>query len=204
MQQLFYVLGAVVGYGCGSISAAILVCRALGLPDPRTQGSGNPGATNVMRVGGKKAALLTLLGDLLKGLVPVVALRWWMPELPLVWLLAGLFAFVGHLFPLFFGFRGGKGVATALGVLLGWHWLLALLVVAVWLGVFLWTRVSSLAALVAAFVAPWLAFVMIDNRLMPMMILLMVGMLVFRHRDNIRRLRSGEEAAFRRDKRDGE
>lgn len=192
-------LGAVLfGYLCGSVSAAILVCRAFGLPDPRTQGSGNPGATNVLRVGGKKAAALTLVGDLLKGLLPVLILRVLWPQDMMLWLLAGLAAFVGHVWPVFFRFQGGKGVATAIGVLLAWSPLLALCCIAIWLAVFAWTRVSSLSALIAAFCAPWLAFLLLDDTRMPIMVLAMVGLLIFRHRDNIARLRSGEESAFRR------
>ena len=192
-------LAAVVfGYACGSVSSAVLVCRAFGLPDPRTQGSGNPGATNVMRVGGKKAAVLTLVGDLLKGLLPVLILRLIWPEEMMLWLLAGLAAFIGHLWPVFFGFKGGKGVATAIGVLLAWNWLLALCCIALWLGIFLWTRVSSLSALIAAFCAPWIAFVIIPDKQMPIMVLAMVALLIYRHRDNIMRLRSGEESAFKR------
>ncbi|MBV7434379.1 glycerol-3-phosphate 1-O-acyltransferase PlsY [Cardiobacteriaceae bacterium TAE3-ERU3] len=192
-------LAAVVfGYLCGSVSSAVLVCRAFGLPDPRTQGSGNPGATNVMRVGGKKAAILTLVGDLLKGLLPVLILRLIWPEDIMLWLLAGLAAFIGHLWPVFFGFKGGKGVATAIGVLLAWNWLLALCCIAIWLGIFLWTRVSSLSALIAAFCAPWIAFVIIPDKRMPIMVLAMVALLIYRHRNNIMRLRSGEESAFKR------
>lgn len=198
MQSVLLIGAALWGYVWGSVSSAVIVCRVLGLPDPRTQGSGNPGATNVMRVGGKKAAVVTLLGDLLKGLLPVLLLRLVYPEATLAWLLAGLLAFVGHLYPVFFQFKGGKGVATAMGVLLAWHWGLALMVLAVWLLVFALTRVSSLAALLAAFVAPWLAFVLIAEAQMPMMILLMVAMLIFRHRDNIKRLLSGEETAFKK------
>ena len=192
-------LAAVVfGYLFGSVSSAVLVCRAFGYADPRTQGSGNPGATNVMRVGGKKAAALTLAGDLLKGLLPVLILRLIWPEQMMLWLLAGLAAFIGHLWPVFFGFKGGKGVATAIGVLLAWSPLLALCCVAIWLAIFLWTRVSSLSALVAAFCAPWIAFIIIPDKQMPIMVLAMVALLIYRHRDNIMRLRSGEESAFKR------
>lgn len=189
---------AVFGYLCGSVSSAVLVCRAFGLPDPRTQGSGNPGATNVMRVGGKKAAALTLAGDLLKGLLPVLIIRWLWPADTMLWLIVGLAAFIGHLWPVFFSFKGGKGVATAIGVLLAWHWLLALCCIAIWLAVFIWTRVSSLSALIAAFCAPWIAFFIVDGSRVPMAVLAMVALLIYRHRDNIMRLRSGEESPFKR------
>ena len=198
MGFLAGLVAVVFGYLCGSVSSAVLVCRAFGYADPRTQGSGNPGATNVMRVGGKKAAALTLAGDLLKGLLPVLILRLIWPEQMMLWLLAGLAAFIGHLWPVFFGFKGGKGVATAIGVLLAWSPLLALCCVAIWLAIFLWTRVSSLSALVAAFCAPWIAFIIIPDKQMPIMVLAMVALLIYRHRDNIMRLRSGEESAFKR------
>lgn len=198
MQSIGWIVALCWGYLWGSVASAVLVSRAMGLPDPRTQGSGNPGATNVMRLGGKKAAALTLLGDLLKGLIPVLLVRWFWPEAQTAWLMAGIGAFLGHLLPVFFGFKGGKGVATALGVLLAWHWPLALVVLGVWIAVFALTRVSSLSALIAAFVAPWLAFFMIADKQMPMMILAMVGVLIYRHKENIARLRSGQEGAFRR------
>ncbi|MFI3186829.1 MAG: glycerol-3-phosphate 1-O-acyltransferase PlsY, partial [Methylococcaceae bacterium] len=108
-------------YLIGSISSAIIICRLMGLPDPREQGSGNPGATNVMRIGGKKAAAITLLGDMLKGLIPVYAVN--ALGLPVELVAAtGLAAFMGHLYPIFFDFKGGKGVATSVGVLLGFSW----------------------------------------------------------------------------------
>ena len=198
MQSIGWIVALCWGYLWGSVASAVLVSRAMGLPDPRTQGSGNPGATNVMRLGGKKAAALTLLGDLLKGLIPVLLVRWFWPEAQTAWLMAGIGAFLGHLLPVFFGFKGGKGVATALGVLLAWHWPLALVVLGVWIAVFAVTRVSSLSALIAAFVAPWLAFFMIGDKQMPMMILAMVRVLIYRHKENIARLRSGQEGAFRR------
>lgn len=198
MQSIGWILALGWGYLWGSVASAVLVSRAMGLPDPRTQGSGNPGATNVMRLGGKKAAALTLLGDLLKGLIPVLVVRLVWPEAQTAWLMAGIGAFLGHLLPVFFGFKGGKGVATALGVLLAWHWPLALVVLGIWIAVFAFTRVSSLSALIAAFCAPWLAFLMLDDKQTPMMILAMVGVLIYRHKENIARLRSGQEGAFRR------
>ena len=109
-------------YLIGSISSAIIVCRLMGLPDPREQGSGNPGATNVMRFGGKKAAIITLLGDLVKGLIPVYAAKLFGVPAEIL-ALTGVAAFIGHLYPVFFGFEGGKGVATSVGVLLGFSWL---------------------------------------------------------------------------------
>ena len=118
-----------VAYLLGSISSAIIVCRLMGLPDPRQQGSGNPGATNVMRIGRKKAAAITLAGDMLKGLIPVVMAK--MMGVPVLLLaMVGMAAFLGHLYPVFFGFKGGKGVATSFGVLLGFSWLIGGLVAA--------------------------------------------------------------------------
>ena len=123
---LFCFFGAIVGYVCGSLSSAVIVCRAMGFGDPRTLGSGNPGATNVLRIAGEKAAAITLAGDLLKGFIPVmvfIILRRFFPAgiNDLVIVLVGLGAFFGHLYPIFFNFEGGKGVATAFGVLLAWN-----------------------------------------------------------------------------------
>lgn len=204
MQSIGWMAALCWGYLWGSLSAAVIVSRLMKLPDPRTQGSGNPGATNVLRLGSKKAAALTLAGDLLKGLIPVVIIRLMWPEAQTAWLMAGMGAFAGHLLPVFFGFKGGKGVATALGVLLAWHWPLALIVMAIWIGVFAATRVSSLSALLAAFAAPWLAFLLLDDRQTPMMVLAMVAVLIYRHKDNIARLRSGQESAFRGKSRGGD
>lgn len=181
-----------LGYLAGSIATAILVCRAMGLPDPRAEGSGNPGATNVLRVGGKKAAALTLMGDLLKGLLPVLLARWAGLDLTGLALVA-LAAFLGHLYPVFFGFVGGKGVATALGGLLGLSWPTALAALAVWLFVAFVLRISSLAALTAAALAPLFAW-WFGVRGAPWLILVgMVGLLIWRHRSNIRNLLAGRE-----------
>lgn len=199
MQIIAVIAAAVAGYLSGSLSSAVIVCRMMGLPDPRSQGSGNPGATNVMRIGGKKAAAITLVGDLLKGLIPVLILKMLFPAHDHLWIAAGLGAFFGHLYPIFFAFQGGKGVATAVGVLLAWHWPVALICIVIWLGIFLLTRVSSLSALIASFCAPWLAFFWIaDNKQLPMAILAMVAVLIYRHRENIRRLAKGEESAFKK------
>lgn len=198
MQSLLWVIAAIWGYLWGSLSSAIIVCKVMGLPDPRTQGSGNPGATNVMRLGGKKAAAITLIGDLLKGLLPVLIIRLIWPDAQIEWLVAGLAAFIGHMFPLFFGFKGGKGVATALGVLLAWSWPLALIVLALWVVVFVITKVSSLSALIAAFCAPWIGFIILQNKTMPIMVLAMVALLIYRHKENIKRLKNGEEKSFKK------
>jgi glycerol-3-phosphate acyltransferase PlsY len=180
------------GYLFGSISTAIIVCKLMGLPDPRTGGSGNPGATNVARLGGKKAAALTLVGDMLKGLIPVLIAH--ALEAPPV-ILAGtaLAAFLGHLYPVFFGFRGGKGVATAMGVIYGLDWRVGLLTTAIWLVMALLFRYSSLAALVAILLAP-LGFLWLWPQ--PAVIAAMVIMTVllyWRHRGNISNLLNGKE-----------
>jgi acyl phosphate:glycerol-3-phosphate acyltransferase len=138
-----------VAYLLGSVSCAIITCKIMGLPDPREQGSGNPGATNVMRFGGRKAAGITLVGDFLKGFIPVyLANALSLP--PLLQGLIGLAAFLGHLYPVFFGFKGGKGVATSLGVLLGFSWMLGVAVIGTWLAVYKLGKISSLSALIAS------------------------------------------------------
>ena len=141
------------GYLLGSVSSAVLVSKLLGLPDPRQSGSGNPGATNVLRLGNKLAAALTLLGDVLKGVLPVLIAKYLDAETTGM-ALAGLGAFLGHLFPVFFGFAGGKGVATSLGIFLALNPLIAGLQVALWVVMALIFRYSSLAALAAAFATP--------------------------------------------------
>ncbi|MCG6900349.1 MAG: glycerol-3-phosphate 1-O-acyltransferase PlsY [Gammaproteobacteria bacterium] len=180
------------GYLFGSISTAIIVCKLMGLPDPRTQGSRNPGATNVARLGGKKAAALTLAGDLLKGLVPVLIARALHAD-PGILAATALAAFLGHLYPVFFGFQGGKGVATALGVIYGLHWPVGLLCTGIWLVMALVFRYSSLAALTAILLAP-LGFMWLLPE-MPIVIAMVVltVLLFWRHRSNIANLMSGAE-----------
>lgn len=179
-------------YLLGSISSAIVVCRLMGLPDPRGEGSGNPGATNVFRIGGKKAAAITLAGDVLKGLIPVLlAKAFGVSELIL--LAVVLAAFMGHLFPVFFGFRGGKGVATGFGVLLGASWLLGLMVFATWLLAYKLFKVSSLSALSAAVLTPVYAWFVTGSVNMLAVSLFISTILLWRHESNIRRLLAGEE-----------
>lgn len=186
----------VAGYLVGSLSFAVIVSRAMRLPDPHSYGSGNPGATNVLRTGNKVAAVLTLLGDALKGYVVVavacaVSDRFGFTDANLA--LAGLAAFLGHLFPLYFGFRGGKGVATAAGVLFGISGWLGLAVLGVWLSTFAVLRVSSISALAAALASPVLAGLFGGDRNVVGIVLVMALLLVWRHRENIRRLRAGTE-----------
>lgn len=183
----------ILAYLLGSVSAAILVCRAMGLPDPRTDGSHNPGTTNVLRLGGKPAAALTLTGDMLKGVIPVLLAREYGLD-DLLLSAIGLAAFLGHLYPVFFRFEGGKGVATALGVLLALHWVLGLAVVGIWISAFALTRISSVGAIAGFVAAPFLA-----SYLMPEAMLGVVGMsllLLARHKANIKALLNGTERRF--------
>lgn len=191
-MQPFDITIIIAGYLFGSISAAIVVCRLMGLPDPRTEGSRNPGATNVLRIGGKKAAALTLLGDTLKGLVPVLVARTLTSD-PAVIAAVGFAAFAGHLYPLFFGFRGGKGVATALGVLLAVNWAMGLAVVATWLVMAKVVKISSLSALTAAALAPLYAWLLGLNFAYLIMTVVLSALLIWRHRSNIRNLLEGKE-----------
>lgn len=190
-MQLALVL-IVIAYLLGSISSAIIVCRLLGLPDPRGEGSGNPGTTNVLRIGGKKAAAITLIGDMLKGLLPVLLAKLLGAGLT-VQALVAVAAFLGHLYPVFFGFRGGKGVATALGVLLGLHWQVGLLTTATWLVIAKVFRISSLAALLSLLVTPLYIWWLIPDRSLIIAVIFIVALLFWRHRSNIRNLMQGTE-----------
>jgi len=181
----------ITAYFLGSVCSAILICRVLRLPDPRTQGSGNPGATNVLRFGGKKAAALTLVSDAGKGLL-LVALARLLGSSDLACALIGLSAFLGHLYPIFFEFKGGKGVATALGVMMGLSPLLGAMVTITWLVVFALFRYSSLAALMTTALAPIYSLILgYSGAFLPTLV--MSGFLVWRHRSNMVRLLSGVE-----------
>lgn len=179
-------------YALGSVSSAIVVCRLMGLPDPRTLGSKNPGATNVLRFGGKQAAALALTGDVLKGLLPVLIAHG-LGVRPEVLALTGIAAFLGHLYPVFFGFRGGKGVATLLGVMIGFHWLLGLGSVLIWLVMAFLFHISSLSALVMTAVAPVIGYWVTGSRSITAVLVAMGILLFWRHRSNIRDLVSGKE-----------
>lgn len=180
-------------YLLGSISSAILVCKLMRLPDPRTEGSQNPGATNVLRLGGKKAAVITLLGDMLKGLLPVLAANLYGVE-PWVLAATGLAAFLGHLYPVFFGFKGGKGVATMLGVLLGLSWLVGGLTLGTWLVMAALSRISSLSALTATALAPAYVYWQLQSPVVTGTCAVMSVILFWRHRSNIRNLLAGRES----------
>lgn len=182
----------ITAYLFGSISAAIITCKAMGLPDPRTLGSNNPGATNVQRIGGKKAAVITLFGDMLKGFVPVlIAVLLNSDELTLA--LVAVAAFLGHLYPVFFGFKGGKGVATAFGVILGISWPVAAAMLLTWLIIAYGLKISSLSALVTAAVAPFYFWWLTGSAVFIAMGSFISLMLIWRHRSNIQRLLEGEE-----------
>jgi len=186
-------LSIVMGYALGSIPFGLLLSRAAGLGDIRKIGSGNIGATNVLRTGNKSIAALTLLCDVLKGLVPVLAASWLFG--PPAAMLAGFAALAGHIFPVWLGFKGGKGVATTLGVLLGWSWPLALITLAVWVGMFALRRISSLSAMVSAAVAVPVSIVLTPSgaeALWPQ-VLALAAVIFITHRANIARLMKGEE-----------
>ena len=182
----------IAAYLMGSISSAIVVCRLMGLPDPRTQGSNNPGATNVLRIGGRKAAAITLLGDSLKGFVPV-ALCHLLDRPELTFAVVGAAAFLGHLYPVFFGFRGGKGVATALGVQFGLGWTIGAAVAATWLFMAKVANISSLAALISMLLAPLYIWLLWPSPALIVMQVSITLLLIWRHRSNIRNLLQGSE-----------
>jgi len=187
-------------YAIGSLSFAVIVSRACGLPDPRTYGSGNPGATNVMRSGKKAAAALTLFGDGAKGwiavyLAQVLAPHWGVAEVGVA--MAALAAFLGHLFPVFFSFKGGKGVATAAGILLALNVWMGLAVLVTWIAVFALSRISSLSALTAAASAPVYAAYLLDKPML-LTVIVLSALLIWRHRSNIRNLLQGKEGSFKK------
>jgi len=187
-------LGLIVAaYLIGSISSAIIVCRLMELPDPRSEGSNNPGATNVLRIGGKKAAAITLLGDMLKGVLPVAAGHL-LDVSTLTFALAAMAAFLGHLYPVFFGFKGGKGVATALGTQFGLHWGIGLAVAGIWLFMAKVVKISSLSALVSMALAPVIIYWIWPADELIVMQTTMSIILFWRHKSNIQRLLSGEES----------
>ncbi|MDP1687599.1 glycerol-3-phosphate 1-O-acyltransferase PlsY [Hydrogenophaga sp.] len=202
MPLLYPLLATLAAYLIGSLSFAVLVSRFMGLNDPRTYGSKNPGATNVLRSGNKAAAAITLLLDALKGWLPVVAVKWWGEVHGLgdgTVALVGLAAFLGHLYPVFFRFQGGKGVATAAGVIVGFQPWLGLAALATWLIIAIFFRYSSLASIVTAVFAP--AYFVLGHRVawdapgVQVMSLVIMGMfLVYRHAENINRLMAGKES----------
>lgn len=197
MTYLPSVLAVLAAYLIGSLSFAVIVSRLMGLADPRSYGSNNPGATNVLRSGNKLAAVLTLALDALKGFVPVAAAlllapRFGFGEATIAWV--GLAAFVGHLWPVFFRFKGGKGVATAAGVLLALNPWLGVATLASWLIVAVFTRYSSLASIVAAVFAPFYQLLIWGVSPVVLPLVLMSLLLIWRHEGNIRKLFAGTES----------
>lgn len=202
MQSLYPVLATVLAYLVGSLSFAVIVSRLMGLHDPRTFGSKNPGATNVLRSGNKAAAIITLLLDAVKGLVPVLLVKWFGKPYGLedgTIALVGLAAFLGHLWPVFFRFQGGKGVATFIGVVFGIDLVLGLATGATWIIIAFFFRYSSLASLVAAVFVP--AYYLLGNRIawyaetaIALVLFAMAMLLAWRHRENIARLLQGKES----------
>lgn len=202
MDHLYPALAAIAAYLLGSLAFAVIVSRAMGLSDPRTFGSKNPGATNVLRSGSKAAAIVTLLLDALKGLVPVLLVRlygkrWGLEDGTVAMVALG--AFLGHLYPVFFRFQGGKGVATFIGAVFGIHWLLGVATGLTWLIIAFFFRYSSLASLVAAVFAP--VYFLLGDRIQwyaetPVVLALfaMAALLAWRHRENIKRLLAGKES----------
>jgi glycerol-3-phosphate acyltransferase PlsY len=190
-----------IAYLIGSISFAVVVSKCMRLPDPHSYGSGNPGATNVLRTGNKLAAVLTLIGDALKGYFPVVLVRIFLGDDSLIstlssWLLCGVViaVFLGHLFPLFHGFKGGKGVATACGILFGINWILGAATLGTWIIVAMFVRYSSLAALAAAVFGPIYFVFLFGFYPMGIALLVVCLLLIWRHRSNIKNLINGTES----------
>jgi len=181
-----------IAYLAGSFSSAITLSKIMGFPDPRTEGSNNPGATNVMRIAGKKAAALTLLGDLLKGFVSVLLASLFLQN-PIFIALTGISAFLGHCFPVYYQFKGGKGVATAFGFILAFNWVTGLITVAIWLLVAKVFKMSSLAALIAFSCLPFIFYAMYQDFILSALLLGMALVLAYRHKQNILRILHGEE-----------
>jgi glycerol-3-phosphate acyltransferase PlsY len=202
LPLLVWAAAVLAAYLIGSLSFAVIVSRFMGLNDPRSYGSKNPGATNVLRSGNKLAAVVTLLLDAVKGWLPMALVQWQGAAYGLgdgALAAVGLAAFLGHLYPVFFGFKGGKGVATAAGVLFGVHWLLGLACMGTWALVAYVSRYSSLSALSCAMLAP-LYYVLGDrglwyvDRSVLLMLVLMGALLIYRHKENISKLLQGKES----------
>ena len=196
MQALYPLLATVAAYLCGSLSFAVIVSRLMGLADPRSYGSGNPGATNVLRSGNKAAAIFTLVFDALKGTLPVLLVQWYGTRVGMeegTQAAVGLAAFAGHLWPVFFRFQGGKGVATAAGVLLAFNPWLGLATLATWVIIAVFFRYSSLASIVAAVFAPFYQMLIWDIDWIALAVSVMSLLLIWRHGPNIRKLLAGTE-----------
>jgi acyl phosphate:glycerol-3-phosphate acyltransferase len=191
-HYLYILLFAGAAYLIGSISSAIITCRIMGLEDPRKTGSHNPGATNVLRHGGKKAAIITLLGDMLKGLIPVLlAVQFQLEAMGIA--LVGLSALLGHVFPVYYGFKGGKGVATYYGVILGINWQVGVIAIAIWLTVATLLKISSLSALVSIFATPFILWYLTHSIELTAAAAVMSLIVFWRHKTNIQSLLNGSE-----------
>jgi glycerol-3-phosphate acyltransferase PlsY len=190
---LYFLIGS---YLLGSISSAIIICKICNLPDPRTKGSGNPGATNVLRIGGKKLAAFVLIFDGLKGAIPVMLAHYFglnMFELTIIL----LSAFLGHVFPIYYGFKGGKGVATYLGGLIGLNFFVGLTFSIIWLIVAKVMKVSSIAALTATLLSPIYFYFITTHDVRATMVIFLINLFIyFTHRENIRRIMNGEEGVI--------
>jgi len=191
-MTFFLITVMVLAYLVGSLSAAIITSKLMGLPDPRTYGSHNPGATNIYQYVGKNAAILTLLGDLLKGLI-VVSLVKFTVDNDVVTAFSGVAVFLGHLYPLYFDFRGGKGVATAFGVVIGVDIAVALVLLGTWLLVYKASKLSSLSALTSAFLLPIYLYFFVESEAYVVMGVFLSMMLFVRHRSNILKILDGTE-----------
>jgi len=190
---LYFLIGS---YLLGSISSAIIICKICNLPDPRTKGSGNPGATNVLRIGGKKLAAFVLIFDGLKGAIPVMLAHYFgltLFELTIIL----LSAFLGHVFPIYYGFKGGKGVATYLGGLIGLNFFVGLTFSIIWLIVAKIMKVSSIAALTATLLSPIYFYFITTHDVRATMVIFLINLFIyFTHRENIRRIMNGEEGVI--------
>ncbi len=182
-----------LAYLIGSFSTAIITCKIMGIEDPRSTGSNNPGATNVLRHGGKKAAIITLIGDMLKGLIPVLIATQLQMENTVIALTA-LFALLGHVFPVYYGFKGGKGVATFYGTILAINWQVGLIVLLIWLLIAAILKISSLSALVSIFSTPLVLWYFSHSVELTMACAIMSMIVFWRHKQNIRSLLQGSEA----------
>ena len=184
-----------IAYLLGSLSSAIITCKAMGLDDPRTVGSKNPGATNVLRLGGKKAAAITLVGDLLKGLLPVLIATFLGFDSSII-ILVGVAAFLGHLYPIFYNLSGGKGVATAIGIYLGINVIAALITILIWFIAAKLLKISSVAALIAALLAPVIFYITTQDSNIALGLSIITILIYWRHKKNIQNLFKGTESTI--------
>ena len=192
-NYLDIILFAGIAYLIGSFSTAIITCKIMGIQDPRQTGSNNPGATNVLRHGGKKAAIITLLGDMLKGLIPVLlAIQLQASSLTIA--LVALCALLGHIFPVYYGFKGGKGVATYYGVILGINWQVGLIALSIWLVIAALIKVSSLSALISIFSTSFLLWYFTHSTELTVAVAVMSLLVFWRHKKNIKLILQGNEA----------